>query len=60
MRCKRMYVNASLPLAGRLIKQTTIAADWSVRSQRIYDLNVAQDAFSHCNFIEDTLVLILI
>ena len=25
-----MYVNARLPLAGRLIKQTTAAADWSV------------------------------
>ena len=25
-----MYVNALLPLAGGLIKQTTMAADWSV------------------------------
>ena len=35
MRCKRMYVNTLLPLAGRLIKHTTAAADWSVRLQRI-------------------------
>ena len=35
MRCKRMYVNVRLPLAGGLIKQTTAAADWSVRLQRI-------------------------
>ena len=25
-----IYVNARLPLVGGLIKQTTIAADWSV------------------------------
>ena len=25
-----MYVNACLPLAGGLIKQTTVAADWSL------------------------------
>ena len=30
-----MYVNARLPFAGGLIKQTTAAADWSVRLQRI-------------------------
>ena len=35
MRCKHMYVNAWLPLAGGLIKQTTAAADWSVRLQRM-------------------------
>ena len=35
MRCKHMYVNERLPLAGGLIKQTTAAADWSVRLQRI-------------------------
>ena len=35
MRCKRTYVNKHLPLAGGLIKQTTAAADWSVRLQRI-------------------------
>ena len=35
MRCKRMYVNACLPLAGGFIKQTTAAADWSVRLQHI-------------------------
>ena len=34
MRCAHMYVNAPLPLAGGLIKQTTAAADWSVRLQR--------------------------
>ena len=34
MRCKRMYVNTCLPLAGGLIKQTTAASDWSVRLQR--------------------------
>ena len=35
MRCKHMYVNARLPLTGGLKKQTTTAADWSVRLQRI-------------------------
>ena len=34
MCCKRMYVNGRFPLAGGLIKQTTAAADWSVRLQR--------------------------
>ena len=35
MHCERMYVNARLPLAGGLIKQTTMAADWSVCLQPI-------------------------
>jgi len=34
VRCKHMYVNASFPLTGGLIKQTTAAADWSLRLQR--------------------------
>ena len=35
MRSKRTYVNTLLPLAGGLIKQTTAAADWSIRLQRM-------------------------
>ena len=30
MRCKRTYLNVRFPLAGGLIKQTTVAADWSL------------------------------
>ena len=41
MRCKRMYVNTCLPLAGGLIKQTTAATDWSIRSQRICSMMFA-------------------
>ena len=52
MRCDRMSVKARLRLAGRLIKQTTMAADWSVRLQRIcrsqcvYDLRLLLPVFT--------------